>query len=603
MSRVWVSCHLRPSVSKQRFDLKSSAVDDLFVRAVVVTPPREQPDTTENGEPGRASDPHDVSPVRACLARILEGSDLPALSRQVIDAIAALDNDASSLQRLANVVLREYSLTASVMRTANSAHYRRIGRPVQSATHAMMLLGAGTVRSLATSLLLFENMQRRSAGLRELMLLSLLSANHAREVAIRLGAADPGEAHLCGMFRNLGEVLVACHLPDEYAQIHARQQVHGDSPSRACYRVLGFQYEELGEETCRQWGMPEAVAQGIRASATSATTQVASITAFSHDLTNALYRRESAGPDAQAGVDAVLARYASRIRLSRDQLREVVEMALTETRELFITARVSIDALRLRELRDAAHDALGVAATRSADWAVVEDHSTDSSALIALRGRLSRDVSNVIDPACGTDVSSIMLLALEAMLRGGPFDRAVVAMLNGERTRLSARAGLGVNVEALMAKFDFPMTARGGPIAAALQHPEPTYLPVDRAMNLVELRWTLGSGIAQFGVVPIVVSNTVIGCFYVDRLVTDPLPDSETLAYLHTVVQQVVEAIDVRRGASASLDADARSALVLRVLRGEELATVARTANVTAAQLESWRVAFLAGAVERVGEQ
>ena len=544
--------------------------------------------------------------MRACLARILEGSDLPALSRQIIDAISALDDDASSLQRLANVVLREYSLTVSVVRTANSAHYRRSGRPVQSATHAMMLLGAGTVRTLATSLLLFENYHRRSAGLRELMLLSLLTANHAREVAVRLGVADPSEAHLCGMFRNLGEVLVACHLPEEYARIHALMGGRGDTESRACSEVLSFQYEDLGIETCRQWGMPDAVVHGIRARASASPSPVAMITAFSHDLTNALYRRDGAGSDPQSGVDDVLERYAPRLKLSREQARDVVEAALTETRELFINAHVSIDALRLRQLTDAAHSALGVEPPDAAEWIGATKETRDDASLQELRARLWHDVADIVDPSSSADVSSVMLLALEAMLRGGPFDRAVACLLNSDRTRLTARAGLGADVEALMAKFDFPMTVRGGPITAALQASKAVYLPVDRSMNLVELRWTIGSGIGQFGVFPLVVSDTVIGCLYLDRLTTDPLPDAPTLEYARALVSQVVEAIEVRRRAALQareLSAEAKSALVLRVLRGETLEMVAAEARVSTEQLEAWRVAFLDGATARLAGQ
>ena len=43
----------------------------------------------------------DESPVRARMSRILDGSDFPALSKQIIETISALDDDASSLQRLA----------------------------------------------------------------------------------------------------------------------------------------------------------------------------------------------------------------------------------------------------------------------------------------------------------------------------------------------------------------------------------------------------------------------------------------------------------------------------------------------------------------------
>jgi hypothetical protein len=109
-----------------------------------------------------AGDGGERSLLDARLAHIQEGSDFPALSRQIIDTISLIDDDGSSLQRLANVVLREYSLTLSVVRTANTVHYRRTGRPIQSATHAMMMLGASTVRHLASSLLLFENYSKRS---------------------------------------------------------------------------------------------------------------------------------------------------------------------------------------------------------------------------------------------------------------------------------------------------------------------------------------------------------------------------------------------------------------------------------------------------------
>ena len=167
------------------------------------------------------------------MAHIQEASDFPALSRQIIDTISMIDDDASSLQRLANVVLREYSLTLAVVRTANTAHYRRTGRPIQSATHAMMMLGARTVRHLASSLLLFENYSRRSPVLKELMVMSLITANHAREVSTRLECSDPEEAHLCGMIRNIGEVLIACHFPDDYARIQERVHDMGQSVSAA----------------------------------------------------------------------------------------------------------------------------------------------------------------------------------------------------------------------------------------------------------------------------------------------------------------------------------------------------------------------------------
>ena len=114
------------------------------------------------------------------LRTILQAGDFPALSKLFAEAMSvSADEDASS-QRLANLVLRDYSLTVKVIRTANTLHYNRTGKSIRSATHAMLLLGVRTVRDLATSLILFEHFHKKSPGLKELMLLSMLAATGSR---------------------------------------------------------------------------------------------------------------------------------------------------------------------------------------------------------------------------------------------------------------------------------------------------------------------------------------------------------------------------------------------------------------------------------------
>ena len=200
--------------------------------------------------PPRSNAPRPEDYVR----RILQAEDFPAFSRQMGELMVTLDGGDASAQRLANLVLRDYALTVKVIRTANTIHYNRTGRPVQSATQAMMLLGARTVRDLAGELLLFEQYRKRSPGLKELMLLSLLTAGHAREAALRLGVGDPEAAQLAGMFRNLGEVLVAAHLPQEYAAVlrESTRTDRRDGRPGAPHSWRGYQQAVPGSRnTCR----------------------------------------------------------------------------------------------------------------------------------------------------------------------------------------------------------------------------------------------------------------------------------------------------------------------------------------------------------------
>jgi HD-like signal output (HDOD) protein len=569
----------------------------------------------------------DSSVLEDRVRHIVGSNDFPALSREIIDTISAIDDSASSLQRLANVVLREYSLTLSVVRTANSVHYRRGARPIQSATHAMMMLGARTVRHLASSLLLFENFQRKSPSLRDLMILSLLSANHAREIAVRSNGGDPEEAHLCGMFRNLGEVLAACHFPGEYAELRALVQHRGMSESAASQAVLGVTYEQLGAEICRHWGMPDSVVQSIRSVSTAPLSTMDAITQFSHALTTIIYRWDdpaaatlrSAAPGkttAATALEDLLDRYTPMLRLTRAQVQEVVERALDETRELFVGANISVDAGHLRDLGNMARHAFGMSMLGSGEWAATE--STTAPVPAQLRTRLRDELEGRLDPSKPIDVGEVLLVALETLLRGGPFDRVVACVLNADRSRLVPRSALGNDAEELMSRLDMEMSPRGGPVPAILQQRQLQYLPVDRAMTAAETRWAHVHSVTQFGIVPLIVTNKIVGCLYLDRT-GSALPDRSALQFSRDIGALVVRAIDSRRRSTASsisatpapaasespaatvaMTPESKSALVLRVLRGETVEQVARTAGIATSVIEQWRLDFLAGAHERL---
>jgi len=383
--------------------------------------------------------------------------------------------------------------------------------------------------------------------------------------------------------------------------------------------------------------MPDTVVQGIRARPGAVTSDVSGITAFSHDLTLSIYRqargaepREAA--DAERAVHDAMDRHAAHLKISREQVRDVVEAALDETRELFTSAKVPMESHRLKELADAARTAMGLSATPTGEWEIEAVDLHDAPGSPALRRRLRQELESKVDASSGAELGEVLLLALEAALRGGPFDRVIACVLSADRTRLTARSGLGTGVEALMTKFDFSMTLRGGPVAALLQQRQPLYVPVDRAPTAQESRWAHQMLVAQFGVFPIIVAGTIVGCLYCDRVAREPMPDRVALEYMKSLCAVVVKAIEARRRAAAvappvapapaltvvttqpttpqptrtlmtsAPSAEEKSALVLRVLRGESVQAVAESAGVAAAQVEAWREAFLEGAMRRLSD-
>src|SRR5262249_53184329 len=133
----------------------------------------------------------------------------------------AMVDEGSTLNLLTNIILKNVSLTSRVLCAANSIQYNPRGKPILSVSRAVTMLGWDAVSHLAVGAMVFEHFRNQSEKLKEIMLLMLLSANHARQIAIRTGLRGVEEVYLCGMFRNLGELIVACYLPAQHERIMA----------------------------------------------------------------------------------------------------------------------------------------------------------------------------------------------------------------------------------------------------------------------------------------------------------------------------------------------------------------------------------------------
>ncbi len=594
----------------------------------------------------------------AVVRRIVQADDVPAFSRVMRELMASLGRDESSTPQLATLVLRDYALTARVIRTANSAHYNRSGRPVQSATHAIMLLGARTVRELASGVLLFEQYRRRSPGLKELMLLSLLTAGHARAAAEALGGADPESAHLCGMFRNLGEVLVAAHLPDEYAAVLRGLAARRGAPrlagaraaggrAEAALAVLGCTFEDVGVAVARHWGMPDAVRHGMRAVGAPGEGRLEALAGFAHALTGAVYREDAAR--AGATTAELLDTQGRRLGVSRALCRRVADRAVDDTREVFAAAGMRLDDLRLarqvatalteqsdagRPVADAAADGpdapggapgappgAGIAATPPAPRAALAGPAPAAAhpTLAEVRSRLAPELAAAAGDAEGYDLPRVLLMALEAVLRGGPFDRACFHTADSAGA-FRPRTGLGEGAEALLADPGIPFAASSGPSGQALLRGDEVQLAHGTRLTIPELqllrRWDAVSAV----LVPVRVGDVVIGCVHADRRHTFAAPDTAAMAHLRDVVRSLERAMALRRAPASpapatpapatpapasspppAVDLPAKMDAVLRLLRGEPPADVAGSLGIEVAVLDAWRADFLAGAAARLG--
>jgi HD-like signal output (HDOD) protein len=544
------------------------------------------------------------------LQRIVSGGDFPALSERLSSVLGVLRQEDATMQALANIVLRDYSLTLKVLRTANSFHYNRSGRRVLSVTQAMVLLGVENVRDLASSLVLLEHYARMAPALKQLMALSMLTASHARLAAEHVGHARPEEVHLAAMFRNVGEVLVAWHVPDDYAAIMARVRDRRSTLGEAAAAVLQFGFEDLGAAACRHWGLDGF---GCAPSRSSVGTELEQLVAFGHDLTNAVYRQVPT--ESPQTLTLLLQRYGHRLSLTADTLQTILIAGCAETHEMFASLGLSLADLRLGRQVEAAMSSL-VTSDAAGDGSVPAEpdplilalaHGPHSS---QARQQLTAELEAAVADPTHVEVNDVLLMVLEAIVRAGPFSHAVFAVLNDQRTEVHGRFGLGDGVDSLVRRLRLPVTLgpQGLALGAALLRRTELFAAAARNPSADEARLLAFLGAKSVLALPLLIEGRTVGAILADRLTPTP-PDAATVNFVVGLRDLAVRAMQRARAEredattrAERLGPEARRDIVLRLLRGEPMDVVSRDTKVPPRDLEAWTQAFLDGATRALGD-
>lgn len=480
------------------------------------------------------------------LVEIALAPEFPALSRSIEQVMLQVEADAS-IQHITNVILKDYSLTLRILRTANSTFNNRSGRPIRSISQAIMMLGVEAVREMATGVVLLEHFRKRSPGLKELILLSLLTANHAGEVADLVGYPRREEAYLCGMFRNLGEVLVACYHPRGYAAVLLRIQEERIPAVQACQETLGFDYDRAGKAVAAQWQIPENVRQcmsdqvvRLRRSPNTDVERLAAITHFAHKLTTAVYRREASG--ARASVNLLIDSLGPVLGLVHSDVKGIVERALEETSEIFQAMSVPLDHLRLMRQTEAALEEMEEEPPEALGLEPGLEHEVEAETLATLL----RDVTAQVDRGSPDDLGAITMMTMEALYRGGPFDHVLFALLDDSGYRLVGKLGFGESIDKVIHNFNFPVIGASGPVAAAVLKKTDVFVagPRDRRYDGTRFAQILGAPV--FGMYPLAASGSVIGCLYFDRQEPKNF-DAAALAAIGALRDQLCRALTFSR--------------------------------------------------------
>lgn len=197
--------------------------------------------------------------------RLKRKGDFPAFAQTVGEVSKKADAESAySAGQLGASILKDYALTAKLLRVVNSLYANRFGGKIYSIQHAIVILGFDRVRSLALSIGLFKGAGKngQSQRISDSAIGALVSGEIARGLAHHAKLNDE-EAMVCAMFRNLGRHLVVVYLPEMYDQVLELIERDRISPRTASERVLGVSFGRLGFTVAQTWRLPARMLSAI----------------------------------------------------------------------------------------------------------------------------------------------------------------------------------------------------------------------------------------------------------------------------------------------------------------------------------------------------
>lgn len=200
------------------------------------------------------------------LSRLKKSARLPTPPGTAIQILRICQEDDISITELADVLAADPALSLRLLKYANSAMFG-VRKEVTNVRDAVLLLGVRSVRLMALSFSLITTDDDRACpgfDFGRFWTHCLGAAVAARTLARQNHFLSPEEAFAAGMLSQLGKLVLAVGMPEEYAPI---LQASGGTLGRADeaeQAAFGTTACALGADLIEDWGIPQRLALTIR---------------------------------------------------------------------------------------------------------------------------------------------------------------------------------------------------------------------------------------------------------------------------------------------------------------------------------------------------
>jgi len=421
-------------------------------------------------------------------------AELPAFG-QTLQQIAALNEFMlSHAAELTRVILRDPTMTAKILKLANSAYFNPSQKRINTISRAVVVLGFQTLRSISVATLLLDELLSRDTGppLGKEVADAFHAAMQARELALLRKEPNVEEIFIAALLFRIGEISFwACG--GEAASQVQQKLVAGMDSDEAEEKVLGFRLRQLTWGLAQEWRVSDTLISSLRS--------------------------RDASPGAQCVANAFDA-----IKLLPAVLENRATVA--DLQPLMSFSGHSEDSIR-NHLRDAGERAVQVlkacgagqlvgyiqrGATAAEEPAEPEISAFTGEPDLKLQLAIVRELNALT--GAKIDINLVLQLVLEGLHRGAGLPRVMIALLNPARSELVGKYVVEWPVSEVLARFRFALNEV--PVLQAVVQGQSLWAWRDGERHAFALVLKQ-SGAADCLLGPLAVNGKIIGIVYADR--------------------------------------------------------------------------------------
>jgi len=202
--------------------------------------------------------------IRKRLDRLTE---LPAVPFVISELLNSLEDQNIKAKSIASLIERDQTLTARVLRVANSPFYGFV-RKISTIELAVVLLGLNTIKEIVVSLILQRLFTKAKPGLLEIHLFwqySVFCGTCSRMLARRMGYRLAGEAFVAGLMHDIGILIINEYFSKQMLEIKKLQGLKNISLTDAEKIVLdNTTHCDIGAWFAEKWNLPDQLCDAIR---------------------------------------------------------------------------------------------------------------------------------------------------------------------------------------------------------------------------------------------------------------------------------------------------------------------------------------------------